>query len=299
MKTIDVSIIIVNYNTLSLTRECIDSIFYFTKRIAFEVILVDNNSDDGSKEFFQQDKRITYIYEKENHGFGIANNIGAKVAVGKYLFFLNSDTILFEDSIQYLFSFLEDKKDAVICGGNLVSKEKLPTSSFERFFPSISYAINELLVKIPGKILYGKNTSFNYSKKPLKVAYVSGADLMIKKSDFDMLNGFDENFFMYFEETDLCKRASKFGSIYSVPSASIIHLGGQSSKDSPKLPSEKKLRIQSQSAKYFFSKHYGKIYVKIYNLIKMLSAYTRVLEFFVIGDKDKADMWRSVIRLNR
>lgn len=299
MNNIDVSIIIVNYNTLYMTRECIDSIYSFTKRASFEVILVDNNSNDGSKEFFQQDRRITYIYENENHGFGIANNIGAKAAVGKYLFFLNSDTILYEDSIYHLFSFLEDTKDAVICGGNLVSKEKLPTSSFERFFPSISYAINELLVRIPGKILYGKNTTFNYSKNPLKVAYVSGADLMIKKSDFDMLKGFDENFFMYFEETDLCKRASKFGSIYSVPSASIIHLGGQSFKDSPKLPSENKLLIQSQSAKYFFNKHYGKVYVKMYNLIKLLSAYTRVLEFSVIGDKDKADMWRSVIRLNR
>ena len=299
MKTIDVSIIIVNYNTLSLTRECIDSIFSFTKKISFEVILVDNNSNDGSKEFFQQDNRITYIYETENRGFGIANNTGAKVAVGKYLFFLNSDTILYEDSIHCLFSFIEATKNAVICGGNLVSKDKLPTSSFERFFPSIPYAINELFVKIPGKILYGKNTTFNYSKQPMKVAYVSGADLMIKKSDFDMLNGFDESFFMYFEETDLCKRASKFGSIYSVPSASIIHLGGQSSKDSHKLPSENKLRIQSQSAKYFFSKHYGKVYVKIYNIIKMVSAYTRVLEFSVIGDRDKAEMWRRVIRLNR
>lgn len=299
MKKIDVSIIIVNYNTLSLTRECVDSIFSFTKKLAFEVILVDNNSNDGSKEFFQRDNRITYIYENENCGFGIANNIGAKIAVGKYLFFLNSDTILFEDSIYHLYSFLEGTKDAVVCGGNLVSKDRLPTSSFERLYPSIPYAINELLVKIPGKILYGKNTTFNYSKKPLKVAYVSGADLMIKKSDFDMLNGFDENFFMYFEETDLCKRASKFGSIYSVPSASIIHIGGQSSKDSPKLPSENKLRIQSQSAKYFFSKHYGKVYVKIYNFIKILSAYTRILEFSVIGDRDKADMWRLVIRLNR
>ena len=297
MKTIDVSIIIVNYNTLSLTRECIDSIFSFTKRIAFEVILVDNNSNDGSKEFFQQDNRITYIYENENHGFGVANNIGAKVAVGKYLFFLNSDTILFEDSIYYLFSFLEDTKNAVICGGNLVSKDKLPTSSFERFFPSISHAINELLVKIPGKILYGKNTTFNYSKKPLKVAYVSGADLMIKKSDFEILNGFDENFFMYFEETDLCKRASKVGSIYSVPSASIIHLGGQSSKDSPKLPSEKKLKIQHKSSLYFLQKHYKHNYIKIYSIITILTAYSRILQFYIIGNIEKVKMWKRVVNI--
>ena len=92
MKMIDVSIIIVNYNTLSLTKDCIDSIVSFTKKITFEIILVDNNSNDGSKEFFQQDTRITYIYENENHGFGIANNIGAKIAIGKYLFFMNSDT---------------------------------------------------------------------------------------------------------------------------------------------------------------------------------------------------------------
>ena len=215
------------------------------------------------------------------------------------MFFLNFDTILFEDSIYHLFSFLEDTKDAVICGGNLVSKEKLPTSSFERFFPSISYAINELLVKIPGKILYGKNTTFNYSKNPLKVAYVSGADLMIKKADFEMLNGFDEKFFMYFEETDLCKRASKFGLIYSVPSVPIIHLGGQSSKDSPKLPSDNKLKILHESSCYFLKKHYSTTYIKVYNVLRNITNYTRLLQFSLIGNIDKANMWKRVIMINK
>ena len=89
----DVSIIIVNYNTKDLTSQCIDSIYEKTQGVRFEIILVDNASTDGSKEVFEKDTRITYIYSDENLGFGRANNLGAKVAKGKYLFLLNSDTI--------------------------------------------------------------------------------------------------------------------------------------------------------------------------------------------------------------
>lgn len=138
MTSVNVSIILVNYNTVDLTAACIDSIFSYTQNIQFEVIVVDNASSDGSKEFFEKDERIQYIYEYKNHGFGKANNIGASRAKGKYLLFLNSDTLLYENAIFDLFSFLENNRGTVICGGNLVSKDKLPTSSFERIYPSIS-----------------------------------------------------------------------------------------------------------------------------------------------------------------
>ena len=298
MTSVDISIILVNYNTVRLTVDCIDSIFSFTHNVRFEVIVVDNASTDGSKELFEKDDRIQYIYEEKNHGFGKANNIGASLAKGNYLFFLNSDTLLYENAIFDLFNFLENNRDAIICGGNLVSKDKLPTSSFERLFPSISYVLNELLLKIPGKIIFGKNTCYNYTRNPLKVAYVSGADLMIRKNIFKALNGFDETFFMYFEETDLCKRATKYGNIYSIPHAHIIHFGGQSSKDSPKLPSNKKLSIQHDSSCYFFSKHYSTLYIKLYNFLRLITNYSRYFQFHIIGDKEKADLWKRVIEIN-
>ena len=85
----DVSIIIVTYNTLKMTNNCLESIIEYTQGINYEIILVDNASKDGSKDFFEKDLRIHYIYSESNLGFGRANNLGAKVAKGKYLFLLN------------------------------------------------------------------------------------------------------------------------------------------------------------------------------------------------------------------
>ncbi|UVV84289.1 glycosyltransferase [Bacteroides thetaiotaomicron] len=103
----DVSVIIVNYNTKALTKSCIESIFSETCGIEFEVILVDNASSDGSKELFQIDERIIFIESNVNLGFGKANNLGYKYATGKYIFLLNSDTLLKNNAIKLFFDFAE------------------------------------------------------------------------------------------------------------------------------------------------------------------------------------------------
>lgn len=102
----NVSIIIVNYNTLKITANYIESVFEKTKKIPFEIILVDNASTDGSKEYFEKDQRIRYYYNTENLGFGKANNEGLKYAKGRNVLFLNSDTLLINDAISiYYHSF--------------------------------------------------------------------------------------------------------------------------------------------------------------------------------------------------
>ena len=103
----DVSVIIVNYNTIELTLNCINSIFTHTLGIDFEVIVVDNNSDDGSGEILRLDKRIVFIQNLANEGFGSANNIGYRYAKGKYLFLLNSDTILLNNAIKLFYDYAE------------------------------------------------------------------------------------------------------------------------------------------------------------------------------------------------
>ena len=109
---LDVSIIIINYNTCKMTCECIDSIVEKTHGISYEIILVDNASTDGSKEFFEKDERIAYIYSERNGGFGYGNNLGMKVAKGKYFFLLNSDTLLVNNAVKEFFDYAEkdDKK---------------------------------------------------------------------------------------------------------------------------------------------------------------------------------------------
>ena len=106
----DVSIIIITYNTLRMTSDCLESIFEKTQDIKYEVILVDNASTDGSKEFFEKDSRIRYIYLKDNIGFGKANNAGYLHAKGKYVFLLNSDTILINNAVKEFFAFAERSK---------------------------------------------------------------------------------------------------------------------------------------------------------------------------------------------
>ena len=111
----DVSIIIINYNTKDITSDCIKSVLKYTKSISYEIILVDNASTDGSREFFSQYQGVKYVYNDTNYGFGVANNIGSKYASGEYLFFLNSDTILHEDSVGVLRNYLiNDSKVAAV-----------------------------------------------------------------------------------------------------------------------------------------------------------------------------------------
>lgn len=120
----DVSVIIVNYNTLGLTSDCIESIIAQTSTVEYEIILVDNASTDGSKEVFAQDKRIKYIYSDQNLGFGRANNLGIREAKGRYLFFLNSDTILLNNAVKLFFDFCEKNPDRKIGAVGAVLKDQ-------------------------------------------------------------------------------------------------------------------------------------------------------------------------------
>lgn len=131
----DVSVIIVNYNTMQMTRECIDSVFKCTRLCTFEVILVDNASVDGSKACFEADSRIKYIYSDVNVGFGNANNLALATSAGRNVLFLNSDTILINDAISLMSIFLDKNACVGCCGGNLYSASKEPAHSFQRFSP--------------------------------------------------------------------------------------------------------------------------------------------------------------------
>lgn len=227
----DVSIIIVNYNTVNLTKSCIDSIFEKTDGIMFEVILVDNNSNDGSRDLFTKDNRITYIYNVKNLGFGQANNLGLTYAKGRNVLFLNSDTLLLNNAIKILSDYLDYNKEVGGCGGNLYYEDLSPNMSFVRHYPSLIWEVNALFHGIPARLLEYDNTMFNYSDKPCAVAYIWGADLMIKKELLDKYGAFDKDFFMYFEETELCHRLARYGyKIMSIPQAKIIHLNGKSTK---------------------------------------------------------------------
>ena len=225
----DVSIIIVNYNTKALTRNCIASVFSKTKDIEFEVILVDNASTDGSIEYFQKDQRIIFVESGSNLGFGKANNLGYQYATGKYIFLLNSDTILLNNAIKCFFDYAEQMDERIACvGAILIGKngEILPSYGRFPFLKGIFIQLSNQYTSILGWNISG----FNYDIAkgfPKNVDYITGADLFIRKTVIDQLGLFDPAFFMYYEETEMQYRYQQSGYVSNViEGPQIVHLHG-------------------------------------------------------------------------
>ncbi len=230
----DVSIIIITYNTLRMTSDCLESIFEKTQDIKYEVILVDNASTDGSKEFFEKDSRIRYIYLKDNIGFGKANNAGYLHAKGKYVFLLNSDTILINNAVKEFFAFAERSKQYEACFGSILLNENLTPIHSCAKFPSLCLFLKKsfnLYTKAIGLDLLKEYYDKVPEATPSIVDYITGADLFIKREVIDKYGLFNPCFFMYYEETELQYRyrVNGYKSVI-IDTPKIIHLTGKSYK---------------------------------------------------------------------
>lgn len=231
----DVSIIYVNYHTSELIADSLRSVITLTRGVEYEVIIVDNHSESDLQDRFSRmfpELDIRYVMLQDNIGFGRANNEGFKLARGRHLFCLNPDTVLLNNAVSILSTFLDHNPDAGIVGGNLLDCEMMPTLSFRRLLPGIRWEMNELLHMHPEKLVYGRNSRYNHTDRPMAVGYISGADLMIRADLARSVGGYNNEFFMYYEETDLCLRVHKAGyRIVNVPQALIQHIEGGSYKD--------------------------------------------------------------------
>ncbi|RLC35941.1 glycosyltransferase family 2 protein [Candidatus Falkowbacteria bacterium] len=247
------SIIIVNYNTKEITKNCIDSIFRNCPGNNYEIIVVDNNSQDNSREFLENNfgNKIKLINNKTNKGFGAGNNRGARTAMGEYLFFLNSDTLINNDIFKQIENYLINNKEVGILAPELKLKDGCRQPDVFGRFPNIKNTIFNKL-------------SVNATCNDQDIDWVSGAALVIRKNLFAQLKGFDENFFMYFEDIDLCKRIKELGyKIMVLPEISVVHLGGASFSDFNK---KKKFYYQSQD--YYFKKYYGVLALYIMKILR-------------------------------
>jgi GT2 family glycosyltransferase len=280
----DVSIVIVNYNTKDLILQCLQSIYENTVGVDFEIIVVDNASEDEScasiKEKFP---KVILVESKYNLGFGKANNIGAKLASGNFLFLLNSDTLLIENSIKVLKDFLEKSNDQTIgvVGCKLLDKDKKPHISYGNF-PSIYQEIFEYgLLKIFKKY-YAEKLSPSITDKSTEIKnvdYIIGADMFFKKSVFDAVSGFDEDFFLYYEETEICFRLKKLGyKIVWNPNTSIIHYVGSSGKTNEKFNYWIFEQLQI-SKNLYYKKCYGNLMAKCIKYLSILKTLIINREF--------------------
>lgn len=252
----DVSVILVSYNTKDLTLDCIKSVYEKTSGLDFDIYLVDNNSHDGTCDAVEQQyPDVKVIRNQDNKGFGAANNIAIRLSDAKYVFCLNTDTLLINNAIKVLYDYMENNKNVGACGGQLYDKEMNVTCSVGNF-PSILrifFQFGGLKYLFPNywkeKISPAKSLTSNTCTP---VDYICGADIFFRKSVLDTIGLFDENIFMYGEESDICLRIKKFGSeVMFIPNSEIIHLCGKSSVNI------NKQKICLKSLLYWYKKNLG------------------------------------------
>jgi len=253
----DVSIILVNYNTKELTKNCIDSIIKQTYGVSFEIIVVDNASTDGSKEILEKNPNIIYIYNNKNLGFGNANNIGFTKATGKYIFLLNSDTYLLNNAIYEFWKFAESSAKEIACIGSILYDSQLNINTSEVEFPTfkkiLSASLNKFNIFSKKKEPIKKYKENNF---PQEVEAIIGADIFIKRSVIEELGLFDPNIFMYCEEIDLQKRYVNHGyRSVLINNPRIVHLEGQSSK---KFTAQRNIML-TNGIFYYLHKHNNKL----------------------------------------
>ncbi|MFH1146439.1 MAG: glycosyltransferase family 2 protein [Pseudomonadota bacterium] len=224
----DVSIVIVNWNTRDLLRDCLNSIQETVGDIACEVIVVDNASGDQSVAMLEKEfPEVRVIRNSENRGFGAANNQAFAVMNGRYALLLNTDTILVAGAVQQLFSFMEANPEAGMACGQLLNRDGTRQNSIAKFPNLLTLVLNVPLLEYLFPKYY---PSKRYKRKiPVQVDSGIGACLIIRKRAIDQAGGFDERYFFFFEETDLALQMHLQGwKVYHVPSAFIYHLQGKS-----------------------------------------------------------------------
>lgn len=256
----DISIIIISYNTKDVTRQCLDSIFQYTKDIEFEVIVVDNGSTDGSKEMLNSYPDIKYIQSGGNIGFGKANNLGYKYCCGRYVLLLNSDTYLLNNAIK-LFADAFDKlpHDVGCAGCKLKSSDGSHNHSFG-LLPDLKetvYGILGLYCR-PFGIRFKRFNERDYDDiNQLEVEYVMGADLCIRREVVEQCGLFDPDFFMYYEESEMQYRYRTAGyKSVIVSGPEIVHLECVSTKADGKKYSYRNRKMFFESYKLYMKKRY-------------------------------------------
>lgn len=253
-----------------MTSECIDSILYHTKDVSYEIILVDNASTDGSKEVFQNKKGIKYLYQTENLGFGKANNKGMEVAQGDYFFLLNSDTLLVNNAIKIFYEYAESHNMKAFYGCWLEDKEGNYIHSGGQI-PTIGFLLWNLCKSyIPGR--YQGDRSIHYSEKECyTIGYVTGADMFFHRSIYEQTKGFDPNYFMYYEEADWQRTASRHGfNSYVLNTPRIMHLEGGSQQNGNKKMNIKRYERYMGSQYYYIRKDYPAFMYYLYRLANVL-----------------------------
>lgn len=293
------SIVIINYNSKSVLFNCLDSLKSSNFPFKYEVFIIDNCSTEKINELELEYKNFTFIYNDKNIGFASANNIGIRLAKGKYILLLNPDTIVNSGSFHPLIDYLGSHEDVGVVGPKIFNADgdiERSTHSFPSLLKEFFHA-NEFLKSFLGynsriiaviKNLTGVKSLESYwdHNSLREVDHVTGACMMIKREVIDKVGLLDEAFFLYNEEVEWSLRIKKSGykSVF-IPNSSIIHLFGHSTKQKVQKQTVNNLLVERYRGMfYFFQKHYGQFRLFLLRVIvfqgflfRLLSTYIRMI----------------------
>ena len=281
----DISIIVVSYNTKELLLDCLASIFETIKEISFEVWVVDNHSTDGTVEaIIERYPRVNIIENKENLGFAAANNQAFRQMNGHYALLLNTDTVLTNGAVKEFYDFMEANPEAGMACGQLLNQDGSKQNSIANFPTMLTLFCNETVLRVlMPKKFPSKRREYLY---PIKIDSCIGACLMARKEAMDDIGFFNERYFFFFEETDWAYRMKLGGwAIYFVPTAKIFHAQGKT------VGSSLNSRIMFYRSRYiFFKKWHPHSYPIFYSVIFLRLLTNTLLSFigllFTLGFKD-------------
>jgi GT2 family glycosyltransferase len=252
--------------------------------------VADNNSSDGSPELIKKTfgERVSVVEMGRNAGFAAANNAGLLKACGKYVLFLNPDTVVLEGALQTLLGYMEKHPEAGACGGNLYSPEGNPAFSYWMVLPGVRFEWNRLFSDLFLRLRYKGSQEHNYTGQVMPVAHVMGADLMVKKAVLDEVGGMDDSFFLFYEETELCYRIARAGyTIVNIPEAHIVHAEGHTIDTL-----HQRLPYMMASRAIYLCKCVSPLERRIANAILWLSCVLREGWFTLRCDEAKKNYWK-------
>jgi GT2 family glycosyltransferase len=262
----DLSVVIVSFNTLGVLRECLHSVYRELGPLHAQVIVVDNASTDGSPEAIEQEfPGVELIRSEINLGFGRANNLGFERASGRYVVLLNSDAFLNPGALERSVAHMDANPRAGLGGGRLAGRDGSPQPS-ARMFPTV---LNDLIVlsglaaKFPRSRFFGRfDRTWASDDEAAEVDWVPGAYSIIRAEALAAAGPFDPRFFLYYEEVDLCMRIKQKGySIWYWPDISVVHIGGESSRQLTSLELSRSgtqlILWRMRSTLLYYRKHHG------------------------------------------
>lgn len=273
------SIIILNWNSKDYLRACLRSVYAQTRDVEFEVVVIDGASYDGCGAMLAREfPQVRFIQSDQNVGFAKANNVAVSQSVGETLLFLNPDTEVQGNSIEQLHATVRSIPDAGAVGARLLNSDGTLQISCIQAFPTLT---NQLLACdiayrwLPRCRWWGKQALYAPCNVPAEVAGISGACLMTPRRVFDLVGGFSEYFFMYYEDVEYCLKVQRIGwkTVY-VPTASVVHHGERSVAS----VGNDFLHIAMMKSAYrYFRVHWGPFTAQAYRALMSLNAVLRLL----------------------